>query len=57
VKRVALYCMVSAMVGGVLAMALVRGPGLEPVSVAQEPARPLAAVAPFVPATDFTPDE
>jgi len=37
VKRTALYCLISGILGGLLAVALSRGPSMEPTSVAQEP--------------------
>ncbi len=36
-KRTALYCLISAILGGLVAVALSRGPGVEPISAAQEP--------------------
>jgi len=37
VKRTALFCLISGIVGGLLAVTLSRGPGMEPISAAQEP--------------------
>ena len=47
-KRTALYCLISGTLGGLLAVALTRGPSVEPRSLAQEP-----AVAP-APSPQFT---
>ena len=35
-KRTTLYCLISAVIGGLVALFLARGPGVEPKSVAQE---------------------
>ncbi len=43
-KRTALYCVISGILGGMLAVVLSRGPNMEPTSVAQEP--PAGAVIP-----------
>ena len=36
-KRTALYCLISAILGGLLAVVLSHGPSMEPISAAQEP--------------------
>ena len=45
-KRTALYCLISGILGGLLAVALSRGPSMEPVSAAQEPAVGAVGAAP-----------
>jgi S1-C subfamily serine protease len=51
VKRTAFYCLISGVIGGLVAAALSRAPNLEPVSAAQEPltapAGQQGALAPF----------
>ncbi len=50
-KRTALYCLISGVLGGLLAVFLSRGPNMEPISAAQEPAAGPAIAVP-VPPTD-----
>ncbi len=72
-KRTSLYCLISAVLGGVTAVAISRSPNLEATSSGQEPVAatapasspPAAAYAPVAPPThpqppqpaDYTPDE
>ncbi len=48
-KRTALYCLISGIFGGLVAVALSRGPSLEPISAAQEPAAGPVGSVPVVP--------
>jgi S1-C subfamily serine protease len=52
VKRTALYCVISGTLGGLVAVAMTRGPSIQPVSNAQEPASGPVAVAPGPPMSD-----
>ena len=56
-KRTAVYCLISAVAGGLLAIALSRGPGMEPTSAAQESTAGPTAVGPgrSVPAVPLPP--
>ncbi len=46
-KRTALYCLISGILGGLLAMVLSRGPSMEPISAAQEPGAGPVVAAPL----------